>query len=201
MEGRDRTGVWDVMVTYPGFSEPAWQPVDPKAQRLFLGKLFRYGQIGQHGYFGSDPELRDKWPLSHFLESVERNVAEGWTFEKWTGPLFYYREESGKTSGPQRTVIQRRLIASGDNGSGSHDRPKVGYQALFVAFASSDFTGPDASLPIGASGVPTSGSSLLMFEGKPYFVGQYGSVWRPVLSTGLAQACEFEFNSGDPKRK
>ncbi len=204
----------DVVTTFPGFTEPPWESIDPKEHREFLGELLRYWQIGHSRYFGLIPGPRPDWPIESFLSQLDGLVSSGWTFEKWTAPLLNNYEvlKSGgpvlKVSGPSRTVVQMRLVSRGRDPNDSSGRPRRGYHTLpysgyeahIVGFVKQDLSGPDPSLPNEANGVATRGHFLL-YEGHPYVVTNEAWLWTPDRTFTLGKACRLKFQPTRSRRK
>lgn len=194
-EVAEYVGFKEAVIQFKGFEELPLAPINAELNRELLADLLRYQHLGHDRYFELKNGSMAQWPLAIFAAQLDLMLAEGWTFERWTGPLF--RAYQGGFSGPERTVIRRRRpvevrgLADGQATVASRDGPRVNFEAGVIAYVTPELTGPDPTLPPSTSGV-TIYSTLLLYEGHPYFVEAFGSIWTPNRAR-IYQACEFNF--------
>ncbi|MGO9443990.1 MAG: hypothetical protein ACLPXB_04340 [Thiobacillaceae bacterium] len=194
-----RCSTWDEIASYPKFTEPSWEELDPKRHEELLTKLMEY----EHGeFFPPLPELAQRKRNSAYRELVENFIQSGGHLRVWRSrPALINEAAAGSPmiAPKEQTFVQFGTAPEQTALCVGTLHPAADWKAgTYVVM--SDLSGPDINLVpakpgttnINALLVNTHG--LFMYQGKPILAGD-NDVWRFSFGT-LERICNFEYVSG-----
>jgi hypothetical protein len=181
---------WDMLASYPEFTEPPWEELDPKEHSELLFQLMK-GEYGPNPYMS---ELEQQKRDAEFRKRVDDFIAEGGNLRVWRSklPLIH---GVGVTSAKEQTFVQKApdpvqtklcvgtLHSSWDGGT---------------RIALPDLSGLDPDFDPVKPGIVSANAflaytnGLFMYEGSPILVGGGGDVWQ-FSSGALHPVCNFKF--------
>lgn len=195
---------WNVIASYPKFTVPPWEKLDSKEYEDLITKLEKYWQEGPDGYFHKLHGLNEG--SDTFYRSQARDfIKYGGRLEVWRTTLSSSNSANPRynnLSSNKQTIVRmsggypvqppsKELDARLDAICKGVPRAKPRGEIFYVT---SDLTGPDPTVDAGTFGI-ASGHDLMIYEGKPIFVGEE-SIWRD-SQVGLVGYCSFEFEKGE----
>ena len=203
-ESLDNRCSWNVIASYPGFSEPPWEELDPKKYEDLIAKLEKYWQENPNGYFHRLPGLKEWAPAEYYRRKAKDFIEHGGRLQVWRTKLSSFNPSNPKrnsTSSNEQTLVRmsggfptqppskelEENLSKICKGMPGVDSPGA------IFYVTSDLSGPDPAVEAGTFGI-MSGRDLKIYEGKPLFVGSE-SIWRDT-QYGLMGYCDFEFVKG-----
>jgi hypothetical protein len=196
---------WDVIASYPKFTEPPWEEIDPRKHEELIVKLEKYAQEGPDGYFHRLPGLKQWAPDLYYRNRAKDFIEQGARLLVWrTKSTQFYRTfpipPGGPTQSEQQTIV-RMFIPWGENWQKkNHGKPEPEYcvgkphakgtWTVTIFIVTPDLAGPDPNIDAGTWGI-LGRHALLMYEGAPLLVNGY-SIWRSTSGV-LGGYCDFEF--------
>lgn len=191
----------DVMATFPDFSSPPWQELDPKEHLDLIWRLLMYNGRAdvyfRRGAAAKASPIPDTPATRHAATDF---VSRGGKLRVWRARLFKdYGDPSHPAPSGEQTIIELRQSFSYD--PKAHDpclrNPKLWGGSTYVVTA--DLRGPDPTVPSPIADRLSTGE-LLLYDGDPYLVVGHGLVLRMQTSMLLPQSyppfhyCGFRFN-------
>lgn len=184
---------WDVVVSYPKFTEPPWTVLDPLKHEELIVNLMKYDQEGGEAYFHLRPGLKEQNP-----DSVYRNRAVD--FIDQGGRLLMWRTRLIQHDGTEQTIVQRWIpwidrirVLNRNQGKPCIDKQKISWTGGGDA-VTADLSGPDPNVDPATHEVVRR-HQLVIYEGKPLLVNGK-DVWRGG-KLKLDRLCDFEFVKGE----
>jgi len=204
-ESQDSRCSWDVIASYPEFSEPPWEELDSKQYEDLIFKLTKYGQETPEGYFHRLSGLKEMAPDRVYRNNAKEFIKYGGRLQVWRTKLSAFNPTNPKRdsiSAGEQTIIRmsggfprrppsKELDEKINNTC--KGMPRV-YSHGEIFYVTSDLSGPDPAVETGTFGI-ISGHDLRIYQGKPIFVG-FQTIWRDSPS-GLNRDCNFEFVKGE----
>lgn len=190
---------WNAMLSYPGFTEPPWEELDPRQHEELVFRLMRYAG-GSFVKPGSEPRVRAE--ARDFIERGGRvqlwrtrlvsNFRNRNHPEVWTPPglqnVVQLRDHSRDPHSPTATGLCPRV-------------PKKNWGGrLFIVNDDLSDLNPD----VGYTGTTLAESSLVLYSGRPYFVSSLVSLGLAVgrdQGSGPSDLCEFRYTHTPSGRK
>ncbi len=192
------------MATYPKFSQPPWQNLDPRKHveliyKLIMsrGKTDQYFRRGLGVHLPPIPDTGDRIRVTNF-------IVGGGQLRVWRTRLFdYYGVMSDPAPPGEQTIIELGQSFKNDPKAppACRDNPQL-LSGGSVYIVTADLKGPDPHVPDTIAYALQEGE-LLMYEGVPYLVTGYGLVERMQTSAHLPDSfppfhyCGYRFNQGD----
>ncbi len=180
---------YDVIATYPGFSEPPWEEVDISKNEELLVKLEKYAQIGPEEYFrnASSPD-QDKG----YRYRAKLFIEQGGRLQVWKTKLTR-RYGSDSIQLDKQTVVQMRTSFSAmSNGGSCAGKPKVAWQgSTFIV--TDDLVGPDPKVDPSTFGM-LQGHTIYLLGSVPVLISS-DSISRET-EHGIDVYCSFIFVDG-----
>lgn len=204
-ESQDRLCSWNVIASYPEFSEPPWEELDSKKYEDLIFKLEKYLQENPNRYFHRIPGLKEMSPDWVYRNRTKDFIKHDGRLQVWRTKLSAFNPTNPKrdiTSTGEQTIIRmsggspRRPPSKELDGKINNmckGMPKV-YSHGMISYVTSDLSGPDPAVEAGTFGIISS-HDLRIYKDKPIFVG-FQTIWRDSPS-GLTRDCNFEFVKGD----
>ncbi len=189
----------NTMATFPGFSSPPWQELDPKEHLDLIWRLLMYrGRADRYFRRGTGAKL----PPIHDMPATRRVatdfVARGGKLRVWRARLFNNYALGQSALPGEQTIVELRQSFSYDPKKPDPclDNPKLWSGSTYIV--TSDLKGPDPQVDGGTAGLLESGE-LLLYEGDPYLVIGYGRIIRMQTSADFPdsyplQYCGFRFD-------
>jgi len=175
-----------VVTTFPGFSSPPWQELDPKEHLDLIWRLFMYrGRADQYFRRGSGAELPPIPDTAATRRAATDFVAAGGAIRVWRTRLFdnYDDPHYPVPSGEQTVVELRTLFEMPPDCRG---KPHIlGFGSTFIVTV--DLSGPDPHVP-GPIADQLQAGELLLYQGTPYLIMPYGLVVRMQTSAHLSDS-------------
>ena len=156
---------WNAMLSYPGFTQPPWEELDPRQHEELVFRLIRYAG-GAFVKPGSEPRIR-----AEARDFIER----GGRVQLWRTRLvsdFRNRNHPEVWTPPGlQNVVQLREPAAPVQAESTALCPAVpraswGGGRLFIVNDDLSDLNPD----VGYTGTALAGSTLVLYKGKPYFL-------------------------------
>lgn len=184
---------YDALVTYPKFTDPPWQELDPKEHVELIAKLLKYGQEGADGYFhrlrglpvGSDAGYRSR------AKSIAEDQGEARMRLRILRLRLISSFDNGRHLAPpgEQTIVQLASVFA---------RPpsacKLPAQPLWASggtyLVTRDLSGPDPNVRNGTDSMLES-STIKLYEGTPVLVS-WASIAKNYLP-GFIDICAYEF--------
>ena len=206
--------LWGILATYPEFSDPPWEDIDPETFGLekyedLVFKLYKYNQENPSRYFHRMPGLQPQQPDLVYHNRAKSFIQDGGRLQVWRTKISAFTETSTTRPDPsrtrertlirmiygypwKRTMTQRERDDLHNNTcKGIPEEPDRGT----IFYVTADLSGPDPDVDTGTFSI-TGGHDLKMYQGSPIFVGYaYASLWRDA-PYGLSGFCNFEFIKG-----
>jgi hypothetical protein len=174
-------------LSYPGFSEPEWQKIDPEKHKNLIYQLFRYKNLGSDSYFGrSKNKDNDAWARmtssqkaqfdAEMYRETENFIARGGVVLFWKIRLVsdFRREGDFITPPGDQNIVQLRY-PSGGKDINREVCPQFSSELSFrsnLFFVNEDLSAPDSKL--GRTASYLLGDVPMLFNGRPVFVGGAG---------------------------
>jgi hypothetical protein len=186
----------DGIETYPEFSEPPWENLDPKKHIDLIAKLERYWQIGGQFYFSAPTDI----PGDRYYNRAKLFIDEGGELKVWRTRLlsFYDGEHTRKVpNDAEQTIVE--LVAKIPPAIPSkecHGTTSNGWvRAPFSVLP--DLSGPDPQIEAGLASILLITQPVL-YRGQPRLINSE-NVWRDFNLTGLRGICDFQFIPSKPR--
>lgn len=182
----------DVVVSSPELKEPPWEELDPREHMDLLVRLLRYWS-GPKNYFRSPPPSAQD---SAQHDRAQSFIDEGGRMLLWRARILdhYLIEEGGSEAPPgEQAIVQLRTKkpTTSEAQQACPGKPLLDWQST-VFFAAPDLSGPDPHVPGGSFAIMST-SSLMLYQGVPYFIDEYHSIWESIPARGLMGLCNFKF--------
>lgn len=198
-EGLESRCSFSVIASYPGFSAPPWEELDPKAHEDLLVKLLKYSGEDPVGYFQLRPEVKPRNTDSYYQSSAKRIIEEGGRLRVWRTRLVNHFGTGPIVTAPpgEQSIVQMYLPMPKENqGIFCPGKPKptrLNSVKLTYIFTG-DLSGPEPLVDRGTFGV-LNGRDLVIYNGQPLLIGSE-DVWQdgPIM---LERVCNFDFISGE----
>lgn len=190
---------WNAMLSYPGFTEPPWEELDPRQHEELIFRLFRYAG-GSFAKPGSEPRIR-----AEARDFIER----GGRVQLWRTRLVSdFRNRNHPevwTPAGLQNVVQLRDPATPVQAESTALCPAVpraswGGGRLFIVNDDLSDLNPD----VGYTGTTLAESSLVLYSGRPHFVSSLVSLGLAVgrdQGSGPSDLCEFRYTHSPSGRK
>ena len=183
-----RDAYWGVVVTDPKLQEPPWQDLAPEEHKALLQRLNL--TMSSEGFVYQDSRVPLKGagtPEEFYRIVIAPGVARGQRFQLWRARVneVYDMGRRAAPPGPQ-TILQERTPIDAkalERDPRWRHKPLPTWQGS-VFFAQSDLSGPDPSVDIATARVAIF-TSLLLFDGVPYFFDRDGTVYHSDASRGF----------------
>jgi len=194
--------VWSVLASYPEFSDPPWEELDPEKHRDLLFNLEKYTQ----GYRPEKNVRGGPYGDSDYRDFVEAFIKHGGRLQVWRTSISAQSAEptiqwSDATATKEHTLIRMSGVTVQIGGSmlqTQRERDKKtgkickglphGFVRGSIFYVSSDLSGPDPDVNAGPFG------DLKLYQGTPIFV--YSNGIQRVSPKGLIYCCSFSFTQG-----
>lgn len=195
-----RCSTWDEIASYPKFTEPSWEELDPKTHEELLIKLMKYER---GDYFQTLPKLEQQKRDSVYRNLVKDFIHSGGHLRVWrTKPALIYGGGHGtpNTSTEEQTFVQigtepeQTMLCVG-----TLHPPADWMSRTYVVMP--DLSDLDSNIIPAKPGIANTNAllvntnGLFMYEGKPILVGSQ-DVWR-FSSGSLEHICHFQFIKGE----
>ncbi len=191
-----RCSTWDELASYPKFTEPSWEELDPKTHEKLLTKLMKY----EHGdYFQTLPKLEQQKRDSLYRNLVKDFIQGGDRLRVWrTKPALIYGTDDGTPTTPTEEQTFVQIGTEPEQTTlcvGTLHPPADWMMRTYVV--TPDLSGPDPNfIPVKPGIVNTNAllvnsHGLFIYEGKPILVGN-NDIWR-FSSGSLERICNFQF--------
>lgn len=188
-----------VMRTFPGFSSPPWQELDPNEHLDLIWRLLMYS--GRADVYFRRGQAANATPIPD-TQATRRAatdfVAAGGKLRVWRTRLFNnYAFNQPAPLGDQTIVEMYQSLSPEQRVRAScPDSQKLLDSSTYIVTA--DLKGPDPHVDAGTAGLLESGG-LLMHEGLPYLVIGYGHVILMQTSANFPDSyplrfCGFRYN-------
>lgn len=184
---------WDVITSYPAFTEPSWTELDPRKHKVLLTKLMKYDQEGldealnlRHGLKGQNPD------------SLYRNRADD--FIEQGGRLRYWRTPLVQHDGAEQTIAQRWIpwLHRTEVLNRNHGKPCIAKQTSTWLgggdVVTADISGLDQNIEPATHEIVRR-HQLVIYKNKPLLINGK-DVWRSG-EYNLDHVCSFEFVKGE----
>ena len=188
-----------VMRTFPDFSSPPWQELDPKEHLDLIWRLLMYrGRADVYFRRGSAAQASPIPDTPATRSAATDFVARGGKIRVWRNRLFETYAFNQPAPPGNQTIIELRQSFSYDPKAPNPclDSPNLWVGSTYIVTA--DLSGPDPHVDGGTASLLESGE-LLMYEGVPYLVMGYGHVIRMQTSANFPDSyplrfCGFRYN-------
>jgi hypothetical protein len=190
-----RCSSWDIVSSYPKFTEPPWQELDPKEHKELLFKLMK-GQYADYPPQASEIEKQKR--DAAFRKDVDDFIKDGGHLRVWqTKPALIYggSDEKTITSNKEQTFVQ--MGSEPEQTALCVDTFHLPADwMLWTRIVKPDVSEPDPKFSLVKSGTVNADSllintnALFVYEGKPILVGSQ-DIWR-FSSGSLNRICEFK---------
>lgn len=156
---------WNVMLSYPGFTEPPWEELEPRQHEELIFKLLRYAE-GSFARPGSEPRIRAE--AREFIE-------QGGRVQLWRTRLIsdFYNKKHPEVWAPPgvQNVIHLRYPPTPiqeETTALCPDVPRAGFAGGSLFIVNDEFT--DIHPDMGVAGPILARSTLLLYRGRPHFL-------------------------------
>ncbi len=166
---------WNAALSYPGFTEPPWQELDPAQNRALVYKLIKYTWSS-----GKPDAVLPKQEL-FVRQDVEQFIEQGGRIQLWRTHLisnFFNKNHPERWTPPGlQNVVQLRYTFSSTSKSeqtnACSDIPWAGWSgSLFIL--NDDLT--DIHPEIGLAGNELVNRTLVLYKSKPHFLSWSGGL-------------------------
>jgi hypothetical protein len=193
----------NVVLTYPGFSQPPWETLDPREHVELIAHLIAYWQGGADNYFrrhagGRLPPVTAAGSRSR----ADELIAGGGQLVMWRTRLFdYYANVTVPAPPGEQVIVEMRQPQLGEEKyhiCPGKPHPRWRGNTFVVT---SDLSGPDPHVDVGTASLLSSGV-VQIYQGAFFLVTADGEVVRLPTTRGLPDAwpvryCAFKFESGE----
>jgi hypothetical protein len=190
-----RCSSWDMISSYPKFTEPPWKELDPRKHRALLVDLLK----GDYGDASSLPESEKQKRDARFSKEADKFIRQGGQLRVWRTKLALFNGSDGETSisaSEEQTFVEK--VPGPDYGNPStfcvgtlHPSPNWSTRIVL-----SDLSGLDPRFLLNNQSKMNKDAfliytnALFIYEGKPILVGSQ-SIW--TFSSGsLSEMCSFK---------
>jgi len=194
-KGRQGCGQ-DVLLSYPEFTEPPWEELDPKQHEALIFELIKYNyEGGPHNYFRTLPDVRARNPDWIYRKKTKDFLQEQGRLRMWRTRLLSSYDDGRHPAPPgEQTIVQMGTIYTTQT-LHCAVKPQTHWMGG-VFFVTPDLRGPDPSVLNGTFAV-LQASTVLIHEGKPVIINH-----EDIYSdnrTGFDTYCSFEFVKKEKK--
>jgi hypothetical protein len=189
--------LWSVVVSYPGWKEPAWEELNPQEHKELIKELIKYDEWGSDYYFKRTDKPENNYNSAMIEEYFQNTMKSDVQLRILRAHLLDWFDLERAPAGDQ-TFVQLRYKMEPEEEKHLHekhpDKPivKWGTRTFLVT---EDLHGPDPRLGKGyASNII--GSPVLLFGGRPHFIVGSGisfDIYRD-FGTGMHDFCRFSYN-------
>lgn len=195
---------WNVIASYPKFSDPPWEELDSKKYENLITQLEKYIQETPDGYWHRIPGSKDTQSEGVYRSHAKDFIEHGGRLQVWHTKLSSFNFSNPKsinTMSKVQTIVRMsggipmqvpNKVLDEKLAKICEGMPRVDALGTII-YVTSDLSGPDPTVDPGTFGI-IRGHDLKVYEGKPLLVGSE-SIWRD-SQNGLAGYCDFEFVSG-----
>ena len=192
----------NVMATFPGFSSPPWQELDPKEHVDLIWRLLMYrGRADQYFRRGLGAKLPPISDTAATRRAATDFIARGGKLRVWRTRLFNDYGLNQPAPPGEQAIVELRQSFSYDPKvhDPCRDNPQLWGGSTYIV--TDDLSGPDPNVS-GPIADQLQAGELLIYEGVPYLVMGYGLVNRMQTSAHLPESyppfhyCGFRFNKG-----
>lgn len=203
---RPNSCAWNVALTYPEFKEPDWTELDPKQHSELAYRLIRYGQSSGSKVFSAYRE-------SLIRDEVQKFIERGGRVQLWRTDLisdFFNKNHPERWTPPGlQNVIQLREPPRPVDDESTGRCPSVplaqwGGGRIFIV--NDDLT--DIHQDIGSAAFYLAMQSLVLYQGRPYFLsGAYSGQMNFSLTLGWdtgggpGDFCQLDYTHTPSRRK
>jgi hypothetical protein len=158
--------------TFPGFSSPPWQELDPKEHLDLIWRLLMYraraDRYFQRGLWAKSPSILDN-PGDR--RAATDFIARGGKLRVWRTRLFDDYGAGQPAPAGEQTVVELRqsLNYNPKAPDPCYDNPQFWQGSTYIV--TSDLKGPDPSVPGPIADLLQAGS-LMMYQKIPYFLAR-----------------------------
>jgi len=203
-ESLDNRCSWNVIASYPLFSDPLWEELDSKKYEDLIAKIEKYEQETPDGYFHRLTGIRKMQPDLAYRNRAKDFIKNGGRLQVWRTKLSPFNFSNSKGN-RDPSKVQTIIRMSGGYPMQPHSKELDGKLANIckgmpwvdtpgtIVFVTPDLSGPDPRVDAGTFGI-LSGHDLKIYEGETTLVGEE-SIWRD-SPNGLVGYCDFEFAKG-----
>lgn len=194
-----RCSTWDELASYPKFTEPAWEELDPKTHEKLLTMLLKY-ERGDH--FQTLPKLEQQKRDSVYRNLVKDFIQGGGHLRVWrTKPAFIYGTDDGPLTTPteEQTFVQMGTEPEQTTLCVGTLHPPADWM-MQTYVVTPDLSALDPNFIRVKPGIVNTNAllvnthGLFIYEGKPILVGT-NDIWR-FSSGSLERICNFQFVKG-----
>lgn len=181
---------WNVALSYPGFSQPPWVELDAKGHEELIYRLLRYADA-------TSPSR----PEAILREQVRKFIEHGGRVQLWRTRLIsdFVNKAHPEVWAPPglQNVIQLRYPKRPPEEDGTTlcpDVPQLDWQGGQTFIVNEDLT--DIHPDIGYIGVMMANKTLVIYQGKTYFLSRVlmdAIMVARDQPTGLAGFCEIRY--------
>lgn len=183
----------EVLLSYPEFTEPPWEELDPKQYEALIFELIKYYNEGPQGYFHSFLDLKLRNPDSLYRNWTKEFLQQHGRLRMWrTRLLSSY--DSGPTPQGEQTIVQMGTVRTSQPGYCTV-KPQAHWMGG-VFFVTPDLSGPDPNIGGGTFTI-LAASTVLIHEGTPVIIN-LESIYRD-YPIGFSGYCGFEFVKKEKK--
>ena len=189
----------NVMLTYPGFTEPPWEELDSWQHEELVFKLIRYSK-GSFAKPGSEPRLH-----AEAREFIER----GGRLQLWRTRLvsdFRNRNHPEVWTPPGlQNVVQLRepaALVQEETTGRCPDVPRANWGGGRLFIVNDDLS--DLNPDVGYTGETLAHFTLVLYKGRPYFLS--GAFWETLTigwdqGSGPGDFCQLDYTHTPSGRK
>jgi hypothetical protein len=199
---KDQGCAWNVISTYPKFSQPPWQKLNAQEHVELIYQIMMYrGRADQYfrrGAGGQLPPIRDTGNRRVATDFI----ARGGQLLIWRTRLLNFYGDATRPAPPgQQTIIELRESFDDKKAlDACQDKPRQQWYGS-TYFVTSDLSGPDPNVDAGTAFTLQRGV-LLIHEGTTYLVTGEGEVTRMQTSADKTIAwpiryCGYQFKKGE----
>ena len=193
---------WNAALSYPGFTEPPWQDLDPKEHEELIYRLLRY--------MDSNGRVKEFLPQreSFIRNDVKRFIEQGGRVQLWRTRLIsdFFNKKHPERWTPLglQNVIQLRYLhthAQEEASALCPDVPQANWSGR-VFVANDDLT--DIHPDIGYSANYLWGETLVLHKGRSYFMAREADLTISLgwdQGSGPSDFCELDYKHIQPGRK